>query len=71
MLGSPGYLNNLIIDINNELKEHCNARKLTYLDLHPAFLYGDEMKSEYTTDGGHLSEAGYKLWASKLQAYLK
>ena len=71
MLGSPGYLNNMIIYINKELKAHCNARKLTYLDLYPFFLEGDEMKKEYTIDGGHLSEAGYHLWASKLQAYLQ
>jgi len=71
MLGSTEYLNNLIIYINNELKAHCNARKLTYLDLYPFFLEGDEMKREYTTDGGHLSEAGYQLWASELQAYLQ
>jgi len=70
-LGSPGYLNNLIMHINKELKAHCNARKLTYLDLYPVFLEGDEMKREYTTDGGHLSEAGYELWAIKLQPYLR
>ena len=70
MLGSPGYLNKLISYINKELKAHCEARKLTYLDLYPAFLEGDEMKREYTTDGGHLSPAGYALWADKLKPYL-
>lgn len=71
MLGSPDYLNKLISFINKELKSHCEARKLTYLDLYPAFLEGDEMKREYTTDGGHLSPAGYTLWAEKLKSYLK
>jgi lysophospholipase L1-like esterase len=70
MLGSPGYLNRVIRYINKELKSHCEARKLTYLDLYPAFLEGDEMKRAYTTDGGHLSPAGYALWAEKLQAFL-
>ena len=37
MLGSPGYLNKLIRGINKELQSHCKARKLTYLDLYPAF----------------------------------
>ena len=69
MLGSPGYLNKLIRYINKELKAHCDARKLTYLDLYPAFLDGDEMKREYTTDGGHLSSEGYALWAEKLQQF--
>ena len=71
MLGSPGYLNRLIRQINKELKSHCEARRLTYLDLYPAFLEGDEMKREYTTDGGHLSAAGYALWAEKLQVFLQ
>jgi lysophospholipase L1-like esterase len=70
MLGSTGYLNNLIRQINKELKSHCEARKLTYLNLYPAFLDGEEMKREYTTDGGHLSPAGYALWAEKLNEYL-
>jgi len=69
MLGSPGYLNKVIRYINKELKSHCEARKLTYLDLYPAFLGGKEMKREYTTDGGHLSPAGYALWADKLQQF--
>lgn len=71
MLGSTGYLNRVIRHINKEIKAHCKARKLTYLDLYPAFLAGNEMKREYTTDGGHLSHAGYSLWAEILQAYMK
>lgn len=70
MLGSPGYLNKVIRYINKELKAHCEARKLRYLDLYPAFLEGNEMKREYTTDGGHLSPAGYSHWAEKLQQLL-
>jgi lysophospholipase L1-like esterase len=69
MLGSPGYLNRVIRHINKELKAHCDARKLTYLDLYPSFLEGTELKREYTTDGGHLSPAGYALWAEKLQQF--
>lgn len=71
MLGSPGYLNKLIRYINKELKSHCDARKLTYLNLFPDFLEGKEMKKEYTTDGGHLSEAGYDLWAEKIREYIR
>ena len=70
MLGSPSYLNKLIKYINKELKSHCDARKLTYLNLFPEFLEGKEMKKEYTTDGGHLSPAGYDLWASVLEKYI-
>ena len=70
MMGSPNYLNNLIRHINKVLKEHCDARGVTYLNLYPVFLADKQMKKKYTTDGGHLSEAGYQLWAEKLQALL-
>jgi lysophospholipase L1-like esterase len=70
MLGSSGYLNKVVRYINKRLKAHCDARSLQYLDLYPDFLSGDEMKREYTTDGGHLSPAGYALWAKKIQALL-
>lgn len=70
MLGSPGYLNTVIRYINKHLKSHCDSRGVIYLNLFPAFLSGNEMKREYTSDGGHLSEAGYSLWAKKIQAFL-
>lgn len=70
MLGSPGYLNKIIKYINKRLKAHCDARSVQYLDLYPDFLEEKEMKREYTTDGGHLSPAGYALWAKKIQALL-
>jgi lysophospholipase L1-like esterase len=69
MLGSPDYLNKLIRYINKELKNQCNALNITYLDLYNDFILEGELKQEYTTDGGHLSEEGYKLWAKKLQAF--
>ena len=71
MIGSPGYLNRLIRHINKQLREDCAARGITYLDLYPDFLIGDELGREYTTDGAHLSEAGYQLWAEKIQAFLQ
>jgi lysophospholipase L1-like esterase len=72
MLGlPPGHLNSSIRHINRELRAHCKARGLTFLDLYPAFLEDGEMKREYTTDGGHLSPAGYALWAAKLKPYLE
>lgn len=70
MMGSPGYLNRLIRYINKQIRENCEGRKITFLDLYADFLSGDEMDRKYTTDGAHLSEAGYKLWAQKIQAFL-
>ncbi len=70
LLGNASGLNEKIRFINRELKDHCSLRKLTFLDLFPLFLAGEEMDPAYTTDGGHLSEAGYRLWAKKIQAIL-
>ncbi len=43
MLGSPNYLNKLIRYINKELKSHCDARGVRFLNLYPDFLEGIEM----------------------------
>jgi lysophospholipase L1-like esterase len=71
MLGSNGNLNKTISFINAKLKEQCDARKVMFLNLHPYFLSGNDMRREFTTDGGHLSDAGYQLWAKKIQVLLK
>ena len=70
MMGSPGYLNRLIRFINRQLRKDCEGRKITYLDLYTDFLCGDDLSREFTTDGAHLSAAGYQLWAQKIQAFL-
>ncbi|NQT76794.1 MAG: hypothetical protein HQ565_03700 [Bacteroidetes bacterium] len=69
MLGSGGYLK-LIRRINNHLQHHCNSNKVQFLDLYTEFLSGDEMNREYTTDGGHLSEKGYKTWAKLIVPFM-
>jgi len=69
MLGSAGTMNRLIAGINDELKDHCRARGVAFLDLYPSFLENGELARKYTTDGGHLSAAGYRHWAEKIQAF--
>ena len=70
MLGSPDPLNQLIRRINTDLSDHCKNNKVQFIDLYTEFLSGDEMNREYTTDGGHLSEKGYKTWASLIAPFL-
>ncbi|MEN8226079.1 MAG: GDSL-type esterase/lipase family protein [Bacteroidota bacterium] len=70
MLGSPNHLNKIIRHINENLKEHCQARGIINLNLYSSFLSGDQLDRKYTTDGGHLSEEGYALWAEKIHAFL-
>jgi len=70
LLGIDDSLNRRIRRINKALGTYCRRRSLQYLDLYPAFLENEEMKEAFTTDGGHLSEAGYRLWAEKLEPLL-
>lgn len=70
MIGYADRLNKTILNINESIREHCEARKLTFLDLHVSFLEGVEMNPDLTTDGAHLSESGYALWAEKIKAFL-
>ncbi|HSG68109.1 MAG TPA: GDSL-type esterase/lipase family protein [Bacteroidales bacterium] len=69
-IGTHYGLNTLINGINDDIKDHCEARHVSYLDLHKHFLSDQEMKREYTTDGAHLSATGYHLWAEKIEAFL-
>lgn len=53
-----------IIETNAALRELAARRGLQYLDLHASFDDGSGgLRAEETTDGWHLSEAGYRRWA--------
>jgi lysophospholipase L1-like esterase len=71
MLGSPAPFNRRISDINAAIKEYCDDCGITYLNLYNSFLEGNELNRLFTTDGAHLSQAGYRLWAEKLKAFLE
>jgi lysophospholipase L1-like esterase len=70
MLGSFLAFNKIILKINAVISEYCHDCSITYLDLYDSFLLGHELNPRYTTDGAHLSLAGYQLWAEKLKAFL-
>ncbi len=63
-------LNNTISWLNKELNEYCLDLSLRFIDLFDRFSFKGQLKSEYTTDGGHLSSAGYTLWADLIRKYL-
>lgn len=60
-----------IISLNNRLKDYAMKHKITYCDYHSA-LKNDEngTKSEYTTDGVHLTTKGYELMIQTLNKFL-
>lgn len=59
-------VNRIIRDLNKKLEAFCENHHLAFLDLN-ANLAGDSgLKAEFTTDGTHLTEAGYAVWADTL-----
>lgn len=62
-----------IVDINHRLQDYCERQQLTFINLHPLFTTEDglTMRADLTTDGLHINEAGYRIWARVLQPYLE
>lgn len=58
--------------VNQRLAKLAESLKITYIDLYPAFAGPDgKLKPEYTNEGLHLTGAGYRLWKSLIEAYVK
>jgi lysophospholipase L1-like esterase len=64
-------LNAKIVKINQILEDFCKLRNITFIDLHKDFVKDGQLDPDFTFDGGHLTEQGYKKWAQLLQARLK
>ena len=74
-VGTWKYLkgkDDLIIQLNNKLKEYCASHALTYIDLYTPLLgaHPKTMKAEYCRDGLHLTEKGYEVWAKTIRPYI-
>jgi lysophospholipase L1-like esterase len=60
-----------IILLNQDYREIAEESGAIYVDLWPAFSDGDgAIRTELTTEGLHLSVAGYKLWTDILRPHL-
>lgn len=67
-----GDRSEMIKDFNNLLKEYCDEAGLNYVDYHTSMDNGrGGLKSEYSRDDCHLTEAGYKVLESIITPYLK
>ena len=61
------FLVEKISDVNAGLKK-MKSSHFKIIDLHELFRdVNDLMKKEYTTDGTHLNEEGYKVWDNKVK----
>lgn len=53
-----------IIEVNKQLKKISETYHCTFIDLYSIFTDSENhLTKKYTTDGLHLNEEGYKLWA--------
>ena len=65
-------LNIQIIEINKIIKNIASQRNHQFLNLHTAFIDDKgRLSSEYTTDGVHLNDNGYSLWAELLIKHIR
>ena len=64
--------NNRIKEINNSLSKSSKKHHYTYIDLYSVLVdYNDNIKLDYTTDGLHLSDEGYKVVTREIKKYMK
>jgi lysophospholipase L1-like esterase len=63
--------NERITDYNRQLKKLSDNLGILYFDIHSHFVDEEGMlKKEFTEDGLHLTEEGYKNWSNVLSALL-
>jgi lysophospholipase L1-like esterase len=64
--------NDKIKEINNKLKKYCSLNKVTYIDMYDKLIDKDgNLKLEYTKEGLHMSDEGYKVITAVIKKYIK
>lgn len=60
-----------ILEWNRTIQRTAEAHGAEFINLHPLFLNEEgELRAEYAIDSIHLSEEGYRVWATKLETQL-
>jgi len=69
MFSNSDFGKNDILETNFHLKKLCEKEKITFVDLYSAFsTYHNQLIKNYTNDGLHVNEAGYRVWKNCLQS---
>jgi lysophospholipase L1-like esterase len=58
---------NAVLELNTLLEELCRQKGMEFINLNEILSSGGALKEEYTYDGIHLTEAGYKEWAKVIK----
>ena len=65
------FMKEYISIVNAIIKANENKGKYKVIDLHTVFAdTNDLMKKEFTYDGTHLNDAGYKVWVNFIKQYV-
>lgn len=57
--------------LNKEIEKFCKSENIIFINLYPHFLGGKrKMDAKYTTDGLHINEEGYAIWADQIRKYV-
>lgn len=63
--------NRIVADLDQQLRALCAKRGIDFLDLTPVLCPAGQLLESYTTDGIHLTAAGYAVWATMLDEVLR
>ena len=62
--------NSVIEDVNNQINILCNSKGVVFINLYPLFIQDGVINPKYTSDGLHLSDSGYNVWANAIMNYV-
>jgi lysophospholipase L1-like esterase len=59
--------------VNMFLRAYCQSKGITFIDLFSHMTRGrsNQLRADLTTDGLHINDQGYKIWAFQLRKYLR
>jgi len=70
--GDSAARNAPVREFNRRLEKLAAHYGYTFLNLHPLFTDANgELKAEYTPDGLHLTDAGYRVWRTEIERVMK
>ena len=60
-----------LAEYGKQLRAMAERRGLVYIDIWSAMQRDGSLPAEYTSDGIHLTGAGYKVWIEQIAPYMK
>lgn len=69
-LTSNKDINNRIIHVNEKLKVLAEEHHLVYINLYDKFSENNSLRNDLNSDGIHLNNKGYAIWAETIKPFL-